>query len=343
MASYASTASSWRRVRPISSRPSRSRYWVKSSSGNSTSDLATGLRPLALDVDRHNPVGSFRPLGEAHPPFRWIATVTNPVSSRCFGRCRRTGVKRPPRSRSPWSAQTACSRDEPTPKFGPAIRIVAPANSGRLRTKSGSFSRQDENKPTPKPVRSTRLSQSAGMIWSVSTSLRSSGSAVPVITRDWFHFPLNRGWIRRRLGLEVTGLQASQTPNHRCRGGNRRRDEVSAAAVTLPALEVPVAGRGASLFRLELIRVHAEAHRATGRTPLEACRLEDRSSPSASAWDFTRIDPGTTIARMPSRTRRPSSTDAASRRSSIRLLVQEPMKTVSTGISRIGVPGLRSM
>ena len=36
-------------------------------------------------------------------------------------------------TRKPWSAsaQTACSRDDPVPKFGPATRTVAPAYSGR--------------------------------------------------------------------------------------------------------------------------------------------------------------------------------------------------------------------
>ena len=40
---------------------------------------------------------------------------------------------------------------------------------------------------------------------------------------------------------------------------------------------------------------------------------------------------------------RPSSTPAASRRSEIRELVQEPMKIRSSGISVIGVPGCRSI
>jgi hypothetical protein len=39
-----------------------------------------------------------------------------------------------------------------------------------------------ENRPFSKPVRSTRLSHSAGMIWSVSTSLRSSGTPRPCMT-----------------------------------------------------------------------------------------------------------------------------------------------------------------
>ena len=42
-------------------------------------------------------------------------------------------------------------------------------------------------------------------------------------------------------------------------------------------------------------------------------------------------------------TRRPSSMRAATRRSSMRALVQEPMKTRSMRMSAIGVPGCRSM
>jgi len=58
---------------------------------------------------------------------------------------------------------------------------------------------------------------------------------------------------------------------------------------------------------------------------------------------LTIIEPGTTSIRIPSATVRPSSTAAAARRSSIRPLVQEPTKTVSTAMSRIGVPPSRPM
>ena len=46
---------------------------------------------------------------------------------------------------------------------------------------------------------------------------------------------------------------------------------------------------------------------------------------------------------MPSLTLRPRATSAAARRSSIRLLVHEPMNTVSTATLRIGVPAVRPM
>ena len=68
-----------------------------------------------------------------------------------------------------------------------------------------------------------------------------------------------------------------------------------------------------------------------------------RSRPSRSACSFTATEPGTTSARSPWATLRPSTTAAARRRSSIREFVQDPMKTVSGRMSRILVPGSRAM
>ena len=61
------------------------------------------------------------------------------------------------------SAHGACSRDEPEPKFLPAARIGAPANSGRFSGKSGSW-RHSKKRPSAKPVRSMRLRNCLGMI-----------------------------------------------------------------------------------------------------------------------------------------------------------------------------------
>src|SRR3954452_14906510 len=144
-------------------------------------------------------------------------------------------------------AQTACSRDEPVPKFGPASRMFAPTKRSSLSTKARS-SRQAANRPLPKPVRSTRLSHDAGMIWSVSTSERSRGTARPVTTRTAFTAALLGGSgrlgprphprARRRSqvggGREVDGDGGGR--------GHRGRDQVGAPAGTLAALEVPVRG-----------------------------------------------------------------------------------------------------
>src|SRR5699024_6353411 len=65
--------------------------------------------------------------------------------------------------------------------------------------------------------------------------------------------------------------------------------------------------------------------------------------PSSLACSLTRMEPGTTSMRTPSATLWPLMISAAARRSSIRPLVHEPRKTVSTSTSRMGVPASRSM
>mmetsp|Transcript_32816 Transcript_32816/g.72494 ORF Transcript_32816/g.72494 Transcript_32816/m.72494 type:complete len:275 (-) Transcript_32816:1039-1863(-) len=67
------------------------------------------------------------------------------------------------------------------------------------------------------------------------------------------------------------------------------------------------------------------------------------SRPSASAWAFTRPDPGTTMAYTWEATLRPLATAAAARTSSMRALVHEPMKTLSTLRPSRLVPGSRPM
>src|SRR5215212_1339037 len=145
---------------------------------------------------------------------------------------------------------------------------------------------------SPKPVRSTRLRNCLGMIWSVSTSLRSSTEIGPAI------FEIGS------IGLPLTGIQPAvvmastgirppgpggfaalpladvdEVALDRRRGGHLRRDEVSAAAAPLAALEVAVRGRGAALARPQDVRIHPQAHRAAGAAPLEAGGLEDVAQP----------------------------------------------------------------
>ena len=93
----------------------------------------------------------------------------------------------------------------------------------------------------------------------------------------------------------------------------------------------------------ELVRVHGQAHRAARLAPVEAGGGEHL---------VEALGLGLLLAPVPTRARpalarrrrtwRPSATAAAARRSSMRQLVQEPMKTVSTWMSRIGVPGLEA-
>src|SRR2546430_6903567 len=126
-----------------------------------------------------------------------------------------------------------------------------------------------------------------------------------------------------------------------------------AAAAALAGLARCVLARGPcrpTKFRLEV-----ETERRPGATvsPLAARHIEQPgsrhskpasiktlSSPSATASRLTVSEPGTIHARTPGATLRPRATSAAARRSLSRLLVQEPMKTQSTGVPAIDAPGV---
>src|SRR5512132_708690 len=164
------------------------------------------------------------------------------------------------------SAHTACSRLDPVPKFGPATRIEAPAWSGRFRTKAGSL-RHSANRNGAKPVRSIRFRNSAGMIWSVSTSERSMGSTVPVwVVKGRIPLPSVR---YSSLDAQVgRGAEVAGDGGGRGDGG---ADQMGPATLALAALEVPVRCRGAPFAGGELIRVHPQAHRAPGIAPVEPC------------------------------------------------------------------------
>ena len=86
---------------------------------------------------------------------------------------------------------------------------------------------------------------------------------------------------------------------------------------------------------LQDVGVHAQAHRAAGAAPLEAGLAEDPVEALALGLRFTATLPGTTSARRPGATFRPPTMPAATRRSSIREFVHEPMKIVSGRMSRI--------
>src|SRR3954469_3095390 len=99
------------------------------------------------------------------------------------------------------------------------------------------------------------------MIWSVSTSERSSTETGPLIF--------------------VTGSMSVPPPDvdevalDRRGRGHLRRDEVRSPTAPLAALEVAVARRGAALAGRERVRVHPEAHRAAGAAPVEPRGAED--------------------------------------------------------------------
>src|SRR5262249_9387475 len=144
-----------------------------------------------------------------------------------------------------------CSRLEPQPKLRPATRISL---TGRFQ--SGSLA-QSKKRNSPKPVRSTRLRNCLGMIWSVSTSSRLRTGTGPVMV-----------WIARMGSAPVADVDEVALDGGR--GGHLRADEVGAPAAPLAALEVAVRGRGAALAGLEDVGVHAQAHRAARTAPVEA-------------------------------------------------------------------------
>ncbi len=152
------------------------------------------------------------------------------------------------------------------------------AGSGRSRGRRAT----PQNRPAPNPVRSTRLSQSDGMIWSVSTSERSRGTARPVTTRDGL--PLRAPGVASPGGGEVAG----DGGGGRHGGGH----EVGAPAPALASLEVPVRGRRAALAHGELVGVHGQAHRAARLAPLEAGGDEDLVEPLGLGLGLHAVRPG---------------------------------------------------
>ena len=85
------------------------------------------------------------------------------------------------------------------------------------------------------------------------------------------------------LPHQLTSFRTSVTSPASGRGGDHRRahQQRSAGRTSLPALEVAVRRRRAHLIAFELVRVHAQAHRAAGAAPLEARRAEDLVQPFA--------------------------------------------------------------
>src|SRR5215469_7006495 len=107
------------------------------------------------------------------------------------------------------------------------------------------------------------------MIWSVSTLVRRNGTARPVCVTNGSIWDLSF-WAERASQVGGRGQAARDSGG----GSDGGRYEVSAAALALAALEVPVRGRGAALPGGKRVRVHAKAHRAAGRPPLRAGRGE---------------------------------------------------------------------
>src|SRR5659263_514737 len=129
------------------------------------------------------------------------------------------------------------------------------------------------------------------MIWSVSTLPRRSGTPTPVCWLNFSMVVLSSGGggssglqvgQRRAVGRDDVRPEVRdrrQRPADRGRGCDERRHEVRAPALALAALEVAVGRRRAALPRCELVRVHAQAHRAAGVAPLRTEVEEDLVEP----------------------------------------------------------------
>src|SRR4029450_13026411 len=78
------------------------------------------------------------------------------------------------------------------------------------------------------------------------------------------------------MASSVEVLRRGEVTQDRGRGRHGRTDKVSPPALALTTLEVPIAGGRAPFAGRELIRVHAQTHRAAGIPPLEPGGGEDR-------------------------------------------------------------------
>jgi hypothetical protein len=131
----------------------------------------------------------------------------------------------------------------------------------------------------------------------------------------------------RRRGAAMAGLTRCVRPPAPCRPSKLR--------LLVEAQRSPGSSRSAFIAR------HIEQ---PGSRHSKPAALKTWSQPLALGLRLHQPEPGTTIASLTfGATRRPRTTAAASRRSSMRLLVQEPMNTLSTRMSVIGVFGSRPM
>ena len=226
------------------------------------------------------------------------------------------------------SAQTACSRLEPEPKFGARDQDARLVEGRDVRARSRS------------PAASTVAPLVKQMLAQARPCREAAGSA-PGRSRRCRCRP-RAGAPRRRSTrgelLHVIGIPSART--------STRWPAIAAAAamaglirwvrppLTLPSLEIAVRGRGATLARLEPVVVHGHAHRAAGIAPFEAGVEEDAVEPlRLGLHAHARPSPARRSPRRRARLGCPATTDAATRRSSMRPFVQEPMKTRSMAMS----------
>ena len=171
------------------------------------------------------------------------------------------------------------------------------------------------------------------MIWSVSTSGRSSTAARAVTARNAFMRPTASSRGRRRSGRR----SPRRPPSPGSPGASGRPCPGVPRSCGWRSRRSARPGARMSGFMPRHIEQPAPRHSKPASSKI-------RSSPSSSACRFTAADPGTTIARtLSADTPVRATTAAAARRSSIRAFVHEPMNTRSTWMSCSCVPGSRPM
>mmetsp|Transcript_12586 Transcript_12586/g.36897 ORF Transcript_12586/g.36897 Transcript_12586/m.36897 type:complete len:214 (+) Transcript_12586:240-881(+) len=204
------------------------------------------------------------------------------------------------------------------------------------------------------------------MIMSVSTFWMSSGAVTPLrLTNSGIPEPPEEASISRTTGpadstaAEFCALCSAEGASPSSPGTGMWESSIPRTSVSWPVTAAAAAITGEQRWvrppapwRPSKLRLEVEAHRSFSpslsgfmarhieqpgwRHSKPAC-VRMASSPSSSACSLTRPEPGTTSASlMLGCTRRPLATEATARMSSIRPLVQLPMKTLSTAIESIG-------
>mmetsp|Transcript_31367 Transcript_31367/g.69167 ORF Transcript_31367/g.69167 Transcript_31367/m.69167 type:complete len:299 (+) Transcript_31367:146-1042(+) len=227
----------------------------------------------------------------------------------------------------------------------------------------------------PKPDRLIVLRNCLGMIMSVSMFCTSNLAATPLSTVNCLvgsqaspstAAPAETVALRRPLGASVALCMAATIASNSSLWGLGR----SAAGRLRTSVRQPETAAAAAMagetrwvrppvpWRPSKLRLDVEAHLSWGSSlsgfiarhmeqpgsrQSNPASIRILSRPSFSACALTSPEPGTTIAYTCDATLRPLATCAAARTSSIRALVQEPMKTLSTLRPSSLVPGVSPM
>src|ERR1035437_2906227 len=112
-------------------------------------------------------------------------------------------------------------------------------------------------------------------VWRVAAAIISTNSGLSATARSCETSRLDRlvcsqllnEWLRECLEVEGKGAlpplpDIDEMPGDRGGGCHGWRDEGGAALESLATLEIAVRGRGAALFRQQLVGIHRQAHRA---------------------------------------------------------------------------------